>query len=467
MTQVYTYMIDSGIQYAYMTTGQAFVFLYTREQDRITLYYHLSIPKDASPSGTANWIFNTAIGQVLSFYILACDGKFFDQDIRKRHQEQAYKWFIDDDKLIANMTPSPEKPPTPSSNYKPQTKRHAPALSESRTSRRPRALTSGETPAVAIRAKKDDPDDPPDGDDGRATSDPFAPTSTRASRLSKGTSSQSTTKASQTHTETSSSSRKRHESYCSHQCLLGLVTNGALDLSCPNYEFHPRMKKGRGEERHVISVVQLRELLLAQIQKTMNTNIEPLGIQGARGTIFKLTLESHGYTMIGKGTPPHYVPDLRIENAVYDHLDEIQGTVIPVCLGAIDSPRCYFYDVGVDIYHWLLMSFAGRSLEDAEFDAREPDVYALQEKLMENGTVHRDISPHNILRDEQAKKLMVIDLKGRRFAMNKKQKEVKKEKRLQGKNVMKEMSPNKTLGKRKEMERGANVTVKCTKLRTQ
>ena len=56
IAQVYTYMIDSGIQYAYLTTGEAFVFLYTQEQDRTTMYYHLAMPKDASTSGTVNWI---------------------------------------------------------------------------------------------------------------------------------------------------------------------------------------------------------------------------------------------------------------------------------------------------------------------------------------------------------------------------------------------------------------------------
>ena len=243
------------------------------------------------------------------------------------------------------------------------------------------------------------------------------------------------------------------------------MTNGALDLGCPNYEFHPRMKKGRGEERHAINVVQLRELLLAQIQKTMNTNIEPLGIQGGRGAIFKLTLESHGYTMIGKGTPPHYVADLRTEKAVYDRLHEIQGTVIPVCLGAIYSPRRYFYDIDVPIFYWLLMSHAGKSLNPAEFEARKPSVDAMYKKLMQCGIAHRDISPNNILWDEQANKLMVIDFERVGFVRKEKEKEVKKEKKPQDKDFLKEMSPNKTLGKRKEVEHGENVAVRAAKLR--
>ena len=478
VAQVYTYMIDSGLQYAYFTTGEAFVFLYTQEQDRNTLYYHVVIHKNASTAGTVDWISDTAIGQVLSFYILACEGKLYDQDSRIRHRKDAYEWLKDENRLLANMTPtpSPQKPPKESPGYGSNTKRHAAAHSQSRTGRRLRSSTTGETPALDIQAKKDDSDDPTDGGDRGAPSDPFVSASTRASKRSKDTSSQSTNKANQTHNEPSSSSGKRHESYCSHQCLLGLTTNGALDSSCPNYGFHPKTRKGRGKERHAISVVQLRKLLLAQIQETMNTNIEPLGIEGSRGAIFKLTLASHGYTMIGKGTPPHYVADLRREKTVYDRLRKIQGTFIPVCLGAIDSPRRYFYDVDVAIFHWLLMSFAGTPLSDADFEASRSSVDAMQEKLMQHGIIHTDLSPNNILWDERAKKLMVIDFECSSLVVKEeKAKEIKDEqkqkseqKQQQDTHFLKEMSPNKTtLRKRKDMERGENVAGRPAKVRIQ
>ena len=141
----------------------------------------------------------------------------------------------------------------------------------------------------------------------------------------------------------------------------------------------------------------------------MNTNIEPLGVQGARGAIFKLTLASHGYTIIGKGTPLWYVPDLENGHAVYNHLGEIQGNVVPVCLGAIQLQRRYFYHPDVPIFYWLLPSFAGKPLEWQEFEARRPDVNALGRELLRRGISHQDLSPNNVLWDEAAKKLMVID----------------------------------------------------------
>ena len=449
LAQVFTYMIDSGIRYAYLTTGEAFVFLSTPEDNRHTLLYHMVTPGDASATGNADWISSTAIGQVLSFYILACGGILYDQRKRIRHREDALKWIKDEDKLIANMTPSPEKPQTPTSEFKPRSKRHAPAHSQSNISRKLRSSASGETPALNAQVKKDDSDDP-DGGDGRAPSDPFASALTLASRASKGTQSQGTNKTSQSTNETSGSSRKRHESYCSHQCLLGLTTKGALDPNCANYEFHLSVKKGRGKQRHAINIMQFRELLFTQLQEDMDNNIHPLGIQGSRGALFKMTLFSHGYTMIGKGTPPHYVPDLRAEKAVYDQLREAQGQFIPVCLGAIDSPRRYFYHPDVPIFHWLLLSFAGTSLYFHEFQDRKAEIEEMRIRLRRYGIVHGDISSNNILWDDQTKKLMIIDFERVKFA----KKEIKEEKPLQKTTLLKEMSPNKILRKRKAIDEG-------------
>ena len=133
LAQVYTYMIDSGLEYAYLTTGQAFIFLSVRYSNRKTLYYHMVIPEDAFTDGDRTQILNTAIGQVLSFYILACGGRFYGGDMRERHRKEALKWSKDDKEILANMTPSQQKPSPSSSHFKPHSKphskRHAPAHS--------------------------------------------------------------------------------------------------------------------------------------------------------------------------------------------------------------------------------------------------------------------------------------------------------------------------------------------------
>jgi len=44
MTQTYSHMLENGLEYSYLTTGEAFVFLQIRKDDPSTLYYHLAEP---------------------------------------------------------------------------------------------------------------------------------------------------------------------------------------------------------------------------------------------------------------------------------------------------------------------------------------------------------------------------------------------------------------------------------------
>lgn len=110
------------------------------------------------------------------------------------------------------------------------------------------------------------------------------------------------------------------------------------------------------------------------------------------------------------------------------------------------------------------MMSAGRSLQLAEFEDYWSSMYAMQELLMRYGIAHLDISPNDGLWDEQAEKLMVIDFEYASTATKEQGREVKKEKKLQDKDSLKEMSPNKTLEKRKEIEQEKNVAVRPTKL---
>ena len=89
-------------------------------------------------------------------------------------------------------------------------------------------------------------------------------------------------------------------------------------------------------------------------------------------------------------------------------MKEFQGTHLPVCLGAIESPKRYFH-VGTDIYYWLLLSFAGQSLTEVDFEARELEVHALKNLLYDYGLWHEDVRPANVLWDERAERLMMID----------------------------------------------------------
>lgn len=116
----------------------------------------------------------------------------------------------------------------------------------------------------------------------------------------------------------SEGSRKRvHErDYCSLPCLHGLANGGPLDPYCPNIADH-----GKTHLRRLDFSCLLREQLAND--RGHVTDCEPLWINGSRGAMFKVTLTSHGYTVIAKGVMLHDVPHLRHEAKVYRHLRDI------------------------------------------------------------------------------------------------------------------------------------------------
>lgn len=212
--QVYTYMIDSGIQYAYLTTGEAFVFLNLPDKDRETQYYSLVVPNDAF-TNPDNDISRIAIGQVLSFCILACRGQLFNQDERRRHRQYAQVWVKDNNKTVGNMTPSPNRPHTPSSEFKSNRKRDAPPLPGSPLARRLRPRQSC-LPLNTQGGQHDDGDDD-GGDDSGPSSPSHVSASPQVSSTAKDTSSSSSQLAAHTQDGSTKSSRKRNADYCSHQ----------------------------------------------------------------------------------------------------------------------------------------------------------------------------------------------------------------------------------------------------------
>lgn len=140
--------------------------------------------------------------------------------------------------------------------------------------------------------------------------------------------------------------------YCTQKCLLGLVRGLACDPRCPNASLyttkqalpsasHDSDAKDTAHhdsaQRHPIDHAQTLELLQQQLQQTLEDDIVPLGKEGSRGVLFKVTLREYGYTFVGKGTISTYIKYLEHEAAVYERLRPIQGVHVPVFLGA--SPR--------------------------------------------------------------------------------------------------------------------------------
>ena len=153
--------------------------------------------------------------------------------------------------------------------------------------------------------------------------------------------------------------------------------------------------------------------MLRQLDRTLDEDCEPLGKQGARGALFRLTLQSYGYVFVAKGTVLAFTRVLKHEAQVYHHLQDIQGDVIPVYLGSVDLEHCFFLDVGVQIIHMLLMSWGGEAFHGdslSSLDTKTQNcVKDAKRQLEAHGVKHRDIRPPNVLRDPNTDKVMLID----------------------------------------------------------
>jgi hypothetical protein len=219
------------------------------------------------------------------------------------------------------------------------------------------------------------------------------------------------------------------------------VRESRLDKHCPNTPLHPRLG-----EKHAVDRSEFLDLVQKQLAKDLDHNCEPLGLQGARGALFRVTLASHGYVFIGKGTVKAFVPDLKHEGRIYRRLERIQGEAVPVYLGNIDLTEWYYLDVGVRILHMLLMSWGG---EVADEDETAKEMAGMQKEIRRTvaevrraGIDQMDVRSPNLLWNREAQRVMLIDFK-RAIEIKARDDRTDKERAMQ------EISPNK---RRKQFE---------------
>ena len=77
LTQTYGYMIENGLEYSYLVTAEAFVFLWIKENEPHTLYYHLAEPNiEAEAQDEIDiMLCRTTVSQASTFCLLALDSK--------------------------------------------------------------------------------------------------------------------------------------------------------------------------------------------------------------------------------------------------------------------------------------------------------------------------------------------------------------------------------------------------------
>ncbi|KAH8428822.1 uncharacterized protein LDX57_006501 [Aspergillus melleus] len=197
--------------------------------------------------------------------------------------------------------------------------------------------------------------------------------------------------------------------YCSQQCLLGLIKGGTLDRKCPNVSDH-------GVDRHRLTPATLISQLDRQFfsdHQQLDTQIgcESLHVHGSRGALFKITLWSHGYTFVGKGTPVEFVTGSKHEELIYSHLAPIQGLYVPVLLGSLRLRHPFPYDGIAEIVHLMFMSYVGKPLANRRDLDRCPQIHQQVEKSLhaihELNVLQGDPIPGNMV--EENGRVMFID----------------------------------------------------------
>lgn len=140
ITQTFSYMIDTGLEFGYICTGEAFIFLQVPEE-ATTVKYYLAVPKGdvgkttwTPNSNEANRLSMTALGQVLAFTPRAMKSSPRNQNWRNNAKSTLKTWEVVYNDLL-DALPLDD---VPSSEYRPS--RHIDAFRKSPVQLRRRAV---------------------------------------------------------------------------------------------------------------------------------------------------------------------------------------------------------------------------------------------------------------------------------------------------------------------------------------
>ncbi|RCI17214.1 hypothetical protein L249_2247, partial [Ophiocordyceps polyrhachis-furcata BCC 54312] len=414
ITQTFHYIIENGVDYGLLTTGEAFIFLKVdRKEPAGRLYYHLARPdQDVKNAAEGTSHLFTALGQYLAFTLMAA-GKpgaaqdDDDQDMKIAFAEQLVRWG--------------DSPPTPpSSSFDPD--------ADSARGTRSKTSAQGSGQQSQGGSSKNKTQQSQGGSSKNKTQQTQGGSSKNKTQKTQGGSSKN--KAQQTADERSrinamfeslggpgSKFRGPHEGdmpYCTQKCLAGIASGAALDESCPNVALH------RGNEKrthHRFNQTQFLDHLSKQLKWSMDRGVTRLREDGACGFTFKVTLLLYGYTMISKGTFIDLTKYLAQEAAVYERLRPIQGKYVPVCLGTVDLRtigKMYFMPFGYNITYMMFLAWGGTAANRMHLD--DEGIKAIEEKAQESlaacqdlGVYHDDVRLANMVVSEDGNKVMMID----------------------------------------------------------
>ncbi|OBS15915.1 hypothetical protein FPOA_13328 [Fusarium poae] len=411
ITQTYHYMIESGLGYGLLTTGEAIVFLNIDwDDDPETLYYHLAEPGPEVSAHPNNLHICTAVGQYLAFTLMALGAPGERREISQEERQKAMnglkRWSEDFESTFRSI---PENERSVSSAYSPghepttyKDVDRSPALPRRRT-RRTAKCQIGEG-----SLRKDGKPEP--SDDESASRPPDTPTPTGRNTR------QGTRRSRRLALRPPRGDGEQGRQYCTQKCLLGMVKGGFLDPKCPNVALHCG-SCATARARHPVDHKEWLRLLRKQLEQSLDDGIRPLGEGGARGVLFQVTLLAHGYTFVSKGTVRAFIKDLQHEAAVYERLKPVQGVHVPVFLGAVDlrsMNKTYYYDHRVYVVHLTFLSWGGCSVDGAQRAggmgrSLEDEAIRSLRAMHRERVVHKDVRLANMLFNPETGGIMVID----------------------------------------------------------
>lgn len=396
ITQLFSYMIGKGIQYGYIATGEAYVFLRIPD-DPSCVYYSVCVPGLDVQDDDETRLHRTAVAQAFAFVLQAIGSP---PPVQTWHDaaELLDTWAVEYEDVLRSI-PETDRKPRREPPYKAQRWK---GFVRSPIRTRSRCLPPQDGPQQSTDDSDDDADESPSPTPnptiGRVRG------STRSTDVgSSKTENHDGSAASQEGTNVRPNIRDRP--YCTQHCLRGLAFGGPVDEKCPNSASHGNLHITRRE------FLRLARDQLA-VDRGKDADCVPLYLSGSRGSLFKFRLSSHGYTLVAKGVESMDTKHLRYEDKIYSHLHDLQGKFIPVCLGVVDLLKPYYFDSGV-YGDFMFLSYGGRpvlrALGNVNADVTN-EILAALGRLHQHGVLHGDAEPRNVLYDERTGRCMIVDL---------------------------------------------------------
>lgn len=402
IVQEYHVMIQEGLAYSCLSTGIALVFLYVPEEDPTTLYYRLCVPNEdvRSMSEGSSLQPVTAVARLLCLGLMSCATSLRSNAWRNRAKGMVHVWATNFEHARAQIPDDQLKQTPPGSEYVPSSPIEPPEEGDRRRNTRLHPACTPSPSAVERNESSDSSD---------AESRAAAPRQKHKRNYSQVASSPP-----QPRDQGSMSSRqargqqKKHEAsqFCTQRCLLGLKHDLPLDNACPNVSNH---RRGQEIDKHLVTTLEMVHNLKQQLDKDVDHNCEPFGECGRTGAPFKLRCESYGYTFVGKGTISSLWHIVSREAMFYKILDSVQGSVVPVFLGAIDMAQSYFLHGAGEIQHMLLMAWGGEPLAESQWETKLHAVKRSHGKIHKLGVRHGDVRPPNTLWNSELNCVLIID----------------------------------------------------------